>query len=214
MKKRFLLSFLVLFILGACTNTDKIKVEEEVETVKKYEFFDGFDNNDNNWLVKEDEMSSISIEEGSYIIKSYDNNQILQTQYRYDFEQGKVYGTEAKIRFNSGHVDSSYGMFVENEAGEQIIFEVNNDQMIRLMSQLGTNSNVILPWTTAPLVLKDKYNQFDFLYDGSKGIFFLNKYEVASFEIAKDKLTRIGFIIRGEIEVEVDYIQLGEANSF
>ncbi len=211
MKKIISYGLLIMTIFSACTNTKENNNEKEVETVKKYEFFDGFENENNGWLIREDETSSLSIKDGKYIIKSFDKNQILQTKYSYEFEENKVYGTEAKIKFNKGHIDSSYGMFVENAAGEQIIFEVNNDQMIRLMSQLGESINVVLPWTTAPLVLKDKYNQFDFLYDGTKGIFFLNKYEVASFEIAEDKLTKIGFIIRGEIEVEIDYIQLGES---
>ncbi len=213
MKKIFFYGLFILSIFSACRNTRETVVKKEVEGVKKYEFFEGFEDERNGWLVKKDELSSLSIEDGRYIIKSFDINQILQTRYTYNFEENKVYGTEAKIRFVQGHVDSSYGMFVENEAGEEIIFEINNSQMIRLMSQLGEDKNVILPWTRAPLVLKEEYNQFDFLYDGHKGIFFLNKYQVASFEIAKDKLSKIGFIIRGKIEVEIDYIQLGEATS-
>lgn len=169
-----------------------------------------FDNNDESWLVGDEEDYKTEIVNGKYIMI----NKLEDSGYRFwnnfSVNSNSDFVIETRMKQTGGEKDQGFGL-MWNAAGaaDNYNFEISSNGYYQITYRYQSNYTFIQDWTISPAIKGyGLYNTLKVEKKGSDINYYINNELVFTDKNRTKYGDEYGFILRNAVKLEVDYLTI------
>lgn len=184
-------------------NPPSAPVEETDLTILE----DHFALNQNNWVVREDTIQSLSISDGLYHFEHKSAEKGRSSTRIVEINTARDFSISSRIKKISGDDAEGYGLLFGRENSEnQFAFLAAGDGTFRIMEYSDGSITNLKEWTHSDTIKKGngKFNTLRIVKEGNQIRFFINQTVVFTDSFKSFYGDRLGFVVFGKQEIAID----------
>jgi len=191
---------IVLFLVSNLVFSQTLKVP----------FFDGFDNNNNNWEVANTKDVTINISNGSYNFNHKREKGGWSLLQPIDLNQNKDFKIETLIVKKSGVDNTGYGLVWGKNSTSYYWFNITSNGYYRISKNENGTFNNLVGWTKSDAIKKGdgKYNILKIEKRGNKVNYYVNATKVKTLDFTPFFGNEFGFLLYKKQAIEINYISV------
>ena len=180
---------------------------------KSLPFFDGFDNNKNNWIEGNNTTRHLYVTNGSYHFEYKKSKGGWESYKSVNISTSKDFKIETLSIKKSGVLNYGYGLIFGGDANGNIyIFNITGNGYYRIAKNENGSFTNLVKWTKSSAIKQGttgKYNVLRIEKIGEKIYFKINNITVSSLDFEPFFGKRIGFIVYRKQHIQFNYISVG-----
>lgn len=168
-------------------------------------FKDDFDDNKNNWAIKNNDTQVLEIKNGKYY---YENKGTggLWTYKNMFIDPSKDFSIETTLTQTSGDDNSGFGLVIGLDNGDNYcVFNITSTKFFKVYEYQDTKNTELSPWTKSDVIKPmNEPNKLTIRKTGSNMFFYVNDVEVFKTSSPPLKGSQYGIIIQNIKTVLID----------
>jgi hypothetical protein len=172
-------------------------------------FYDGFEDNQNNWDISDNAQIRQQVYDGKYHFESK-NNQSQITWKTINIDYSSNFEIEALISYHSGTQNNSYGFFWgKSELNNNMFsFFFSATGFYRIDKQVNGVFEPFVDWQESELVNKFSFNKLTVRKIDNTVYYYLNENYVFEHIFYEPYGNQIGFHVTNNAAILIDYLNV------
>lgn len=186
-------------------------IAKKTNTSSKTILFEGFNNNDNDWSVKNDENVEFSIKNGDYLINHKRETGGWSTTLEKYIDDSRNFRITAQIKKVSGIQNNGFGItFGKKDNNNQNHFLISSDGSYKIVKYENGTRTYVKNWTKSSKIKTGnlKYNYLKVQKVGAAYKFYINSSLVYTSYSVKLYGKRVGFTLYDKQKISVGYLSM------
>jgi Caspase domain/Glucodextranase, domain B len=178
---------------------------------KSVPFFDGFDNNKNNWVESQNSERYIKVEEGAYVFNHKRNKEGWEVHSSVDINTSKDFKIETLIVKKSGEQGYGYGLlWGKDDIGNFYAFNITGSGYFRISKSDKGKFVDLVAWKKSDAIKTGNgpYNILKIEKRGNNVHYFINGTEVATLDFESFFGNQIGFLVYNKQAININYLSV------